>query len=55
MSKGKKGGWRAFVCTFFGPGHDGLSDIWIIIIHKTKENPTQREVFWAYPIGYVCT
>ena len=36
---------------FFDPGHNGLSDIRVNIIDKTnKENPTQREAFWAYKL-----
>ena len=36
---------------FVGPGHNGLSDIRVIIIDKTnKENPTQKEAFWPYKL-----
>ena len=36
---------------FFSPGHNSMSDIRVIIIDKTnRENPTQREAFWAYKL-----
>ena len=52
MSKGVEK-WLQNICMhiFFSPGHNGMSDIRVIIIDKTnKENPTQSEAFWAYKL-----
>ena len=39
------------VCTFFSPGHNGISDARVTIIDKTnKENRTLGEAYWAYKL-----